>query len=179
MRSQNEIAPSHARGPSKALFYVYFARKEDVLHEVEVFTMRDAHLAAQEVVAGPYELPDLVAVVVGTLERRARQFPAELIFEAVLETYRLERRALADGATDADIAFLFLEPFTQAQRDGKIPPDVDVVRAARIAQVMVADGIRGWAARGDLSRSPAAQLADEISTLVRATPGGPPRPGRP
>src|SRR6476660_7355946 len=45
-----------AAGVSKALVYVYFARREDVLMEIEVFTIRDAHLAAQDVASRPYEL---------------------------------------------------------------------------------------------------------------------------
>lgn len=158
-----------AAGVSKALFYVYFARREDVLLEVEVFTMRDAHAAAEEVVSGDYALIDVIAAVVGTLEQRARHYPPELIFEAVLETYRLERRALADGASQADIAYLFLEPFRRAQRDGHLPAGADVVRAARVAQMLVADGIRCWAAAGFDDPALAGTLAAEISAMLAAT----------
>ncbi|MEV0710253.1 TetR/AcrR family transcriptional regulator [Nocardia aurea] len=157
-----------AAGVSKALFYVYFSRREDVLLEVEVFTMRDAHLAAEAVVSGDYTLIDLIAAVVGTLEQRARQYPPELIFETVLETYRIERRALAEGATQADIAYLFLEPFRRAHRDGRIPAEVDVVRAARIAQMLVADGIRCWAAAGFDDPALAETLAAEIGAMLAA-----------
>lgn len=156
-----------AAGVSKALFYVYFSRREDVLLEVEVFTMRDAHLAAQAVTSGPYELVDVIAAVIDTLEDRARRFPAELVFETVLETYRLEQRALADGATEANISFLFLELFQQAQRDGKLPEDADVVRSARVAQILVGDGVRCWAARGFGDEPLAEPLARQISALVR------------
>ncbi|MFC5745348.1 TetR/AcrR family transcriptional regulator [Actinomadura rugatobispora] len=155
-----------AAGVSKALFYVYFARKEDVLWEMEVFTMRDAHRAAEAVASRPYELVDLIEAVIELLEHNMRRYPPELIFEAVIETYRTERRALADGATDADLAFLFLEPFQQAQRDGKIPAEADVARTARIAQMLVADGIRDWAAADFFDRPLAGPLAREISTLI-------------
>ncbi|WP_024805982.1 TetR/AcrR family transcriptional regulator [Nocardia sp. BMG51109] len=157
-----------AAGVSKALFYVYFSRREDVLLEAEVFTMRDAHAAAEAVVARPYELLDLIAAIIETLQERFRRYPPELVFETVLETYRLEQRTLADGATEADISFLFLDPFRQAQRDGKLPADVDVERAARVAQVLVADGVRCWAATGFVGTSPARSLAAEIGTLVHA-----------
>jgi AcrR family transcriptional regulator len=159
-----------AAGVSKALFYVYFARKEDVLMQIEMFTMRDAHRAAQTVASGPYELPDLIRAVIEVLERDMRRYPPELIFEAVIETYRTERRALAAGATDADLAFLFLQPFQQAQRDGKLPEEADVARAARIAQMLVADGIRDWAATGTTDRPLAAPLAQEIGTLINCRP---------
>ncbi|MFC8045268.1 TetR/AcrR family transcriptional regulator [Nocardia sp. NPDC057353] len=157
-----------AAGVSKALFYVYFARREEILLALEVFTMREAHAAAEAVVARPYELREVLTAVIGTLEQRARRFPAELIFEAVLETYRLERVALADGASEADIAYLFLGPFQRAQRDGKFGPEVDVVRLARLAQMLVADGVRCWAAAdfGDEPLTP--RLAAEIDTVLSA-----------
>lgn len=159
-----------AAGVSKALFYVYFARKEDVLTEIEVFTMRDAHLAVQAVASRPYELADLIRAVIEVLEQNMRRYPPELIFEAVMETYRTERRALADGATDADLAFLFLQPFQQARRDGKFPKETDVARTARVAQLLVADGIRDWAAAGFVDRPLAEPLAQEISTLINHRP---------
>lgn len=155
-----------AAGVSKALFYVYFARKEDVLLEIEAFTMRDAHLAAKDAAAGDYALRDVIAAVIGTLERQVRQYPPDLIFELVLETYRLERHALASGATEADLAFLFLEPFEQAQRDGVVPSEADVVRAARVGQMLAADGIRHWAAN-DCTGPLAGALSDEISALLQ------------
>lgn len=157
-----------AAGVSKALFYVYFARREDVLLELEVLTMRDAHAAAEQVVTGPYELLEVITLVIDALEQRARHFPAELIFETVLETYRLEQRVLAAGGSDADIAYLFLEPFRRAQRDGKLAAHVDVVRSARLAQMLVADGVRCWAAVGFAGEPLAPRLAAEIATVVTA-----------
>lgn len=156
-----------AAGVSKALFYVYFSRREDVLHEVEVFAMQEARLAAQAVTSRPYELRELISAVITTLESKAKRFPPELVFEAVMETYRLERRALADGATDADMAILFQEPFEQAHRDGKLRDGSDVTQAARVAQVLVADGVRSWAARGFTGHL-AEDLAAEISALIGA-----------
>ncbi|MFE9327330.1 TetR/AcrR family transcriptional regulator [Nocardia sp. NPDC006982] len=155
-----------AAGVSKALFYVYFARREDVLLAVEVFTMRDAHQAAQAVVSRPYELVDVIAAVIETLESRLRHYPAELIFEAVMETYRLERRALADDADPDQLTFLFLEPFRQAQRDGKFAARTDVARAARIAQILVADAVRTWAANEFRGAPLAHTLAEEITALI-------------
>ncbi|ROO86768.1 TetR family transcriptional regulator [Actinocorallia herbida] len=158
-----------AAGVSKALFYVYFARKEDVLMEIEIFTMRDAHLAARSVASRPYELLDLVEAVIGVLEQGMRRFPPDLVFEAVIETYRMERRALAEGAAEAGLTFLFLEPFEQAQRDGKLPQATDLAQAARIAQILVADAIRTWSAL--LYKDPlAAPLAAQIAALLATRP---------
>ena len=157
-----------AAGVSKALFYVYFARREDVLMEIEIFTMRDAHLAARAVASRPYELVDLIRAVIDVLERGMRRYPPELVFEAVLETYRIEQRALAGGADEADLAFLFREPFEQARRDGRLPPGTDIERTARISQILVGEGIRAWTAR--LCEPPLAQpLAQEISALIGGT----------
>lgn len=156
-----------AAGVSKALFYFYFSRREDVLLEAEIFAMSGAHQAARRIAAGPYELTDLIAAVVQPLERRMRRYPPELIFECVMESYRLEGRAISDGASEAELAVLFLEPFTQAQRDGKLAAGVDVVRAARIAQTLASEGIRRWASTGfadkHLARSIAAEVAQALS----------------
>ncbi|MFB4306231.1 TetR/AcrR family transcriptional regulator [Actinomadura sp. GTD37] len=158
-----------AAGVSKALFYVYFARREDVLMEIEIFTMRDAHLAARAVASHPYELVDLIRAVIDVLERGMRRYPPELVFEAVLETYRLEQRALADGDAEGGLTFLFREPFEQARRDGRLPPDTDIERTARLSQILVGEGIRSWTARQ--CEQPLAQpLAQEISTLIGGAP---------
>ncbi|MBB5915201.1 AcrR family transcriptional regulator [Nocardia transvalensis] len=157
-----------AAGVSKALFYVYFSRREEVLLEAEVFTMRDAHAAAEAVTTGPYELRDVLAAVIDTLVQRTRRYPPELVFETVLETYRIERRALADGATEADLAYLFLTPFRQAQRDGKLRADADITHLARLAQTLVADGIRSWSAAGFVPASPTEPLATEIDIILEA-----------
>jgi AcrR family transcriptional regulator len=155
-----------AAGVSKALFYVYFARKEDVLLHLELFTVQDAQRAAEAVMSRPYELDELLEAVIAVLERSMRRYPAELIFETLLEAYRAERRMLAEGASDAELAFLFIGPFQQADRDGKLPAGVDVARTARIAQMLVADGVRDWAATGQINRPLAAPLAREISSLI-------------
>jgi AcrR family transcriptional regulator len=155
-----------AAGVSKALFYVYFARREDVLLEAEIFAMSGAHQAAQKLAEGRYELADLIAVVIQPLEQRMRKYPPELIFECVMESYRLEGRALADGASEADIAVLFLEPFQLAQRDGEIAAGVDVVRAARIAQTLASEGIRRWASTNYADKSLSKTLGKEIAQLI-------------
>jgi AcrR family transcriptional regulator len=160
-----------AAGVSKALFYVYFSRREDVLLAAEIFTVNDAHHAARAVAARPYRLAEVIAAVVETLERQARRYPADLVFEAVMETHRLDRRAIADGAARAQLTFLFGEPFQQAQRDGVLPAGADVERLARLAQILVTDGIRTWAAGefrdSPLSSSLAADVADIVTALTR------------
>ncbi len=161
-----------AAGVSKALFYVYFARREDVLMEIEIFTMRDAHLAAQAAASRPYELVDLIEAVIGVLEQGMRRYPPELVFEAVIETYRLEYRALAAGATESGRTFLFLEPFTLARRDGRLPRHLDIENAAGIAQILVGDAIRTWAAHR-CEQPLAAPLAREISALILGDPHTP------
>ena len=128
--------------------------------------MRDAHRAAEAVTSRPYELTEMIEAVVAVLEQNMRRYPPELIFEALLETYRAERRMLADGASDDELAFLFLQPFERAHRDGKLREDADLARTARIAQLLVADGIRDWAATGRTDRPLAASLSREISALI-------------
>ncbi|WP_067679814.1 TetR/AcrR family transcriptional regulator [Nocardia miyunensis] len=158
-----------AAGVSKALFYVYFSRREDVLLAVEVFTVRDAQLAAEAVLARPYELVEVIAAIIETLEGQMRDYPPELVFETILETYRLERRALADGAAQDQLTVLFLQPFRQAERDGRLPEGTDVVRAARIAQTLLTDSVRRWAA-SEFDGGPLAEpLSREIAELLLGT----------
>jgi hypothetical protein len=53
-----------------------------------------------------------------------------------------------------------------SQRTASQASVANVVRAARIAQALVADGIRHWAATGPADRHLAETLAQEISTLL-------------
>jgi hypothetical protein len=80
-----------------ALFYFYFPRKEDVLFEVGVLSAQDAHRKVDRLLRQPYELPAIIVAVLATLEQTMRRNPPELLVEAVLEGYRQEQRALAEG----------------------------------------------------------------------------------
>ena len=77
-----------AAGVSKALFYFYFPRKEDVLFEVGVLSTDVAHQKAIEMLDRPYEVSDVVAAVLTTLEDTMRGSPPELVIEAILKGYR-------------------------------------------------------------------------------------------
>src|SRR6476620_9070409 len=52
-----------AAGVSKALFYFYFPRKEDVLFEVGVLSTDAAHSVATEMLAKPDEVPAVITAV--------------------------------------------------------------------------------------------------------------------
>src|SRR4029077_19821284 len=75
-------------GVSKALFYFYFPRKEDVLFEVGVVSTDAAHSLATEMLAKPYDTPALITAVHASLEKTIRTSTPELIIEASLEAYR-------------------------------------------------------------------------------------------
>src|SRR3954468_16586320 len=57
-----------AAGGSKALFYFYFPRKEDVLFEVGVLSTQAARRTAHELLAKPYEVADVIDAAQLTLE---------------------------------------------------------------------------------------------------------------
>jgi hypothetical protein len=69
------------------------------------------------------------------------------------------------GATAAELAPLFLEPFQQAQRDGLFPDEIDIARPARVGQSLVAEGIRRWAAN-NCTGLLAEPLGPEIAALL-------------
>ena len=50
-----------AAGVSKALFYFYFPRKEDVLFEIGVMSTQSARATIHGLLDGPYEIVDVVS----------------------------------------------------------------------------------------------------------------------
>jgi AcrR family transcriptional regulator len=152
-----------AAGVSKALFYFYFPRKEDVLFEVGVVSTDAAHRAATKAMAKPYEVPTVIRAVLTSLETTMRSSPPELIIEAILEGYR---QALAGHDHLERTSVIFAEVFQQAQRDGKLPNDFDVAHVASVAQSMVSEGARHWAAGAYGDRSFAKVVGRDITALV-------------
>ena len=84
-----------AAGVSKALFYFYFPRKEDVLFDVGVLSTQAAQRTVHQLLAKPYEVPAVVDAALTTLERSMARNPPDLIIETILEGYRHEHRILA------------------------------------------------------------------------------------
>lgn len=158
-----------AAGVSKALFYFYFPRKEDVLFEVGVMSTQSAHRAIHKMLQGPYEIEAVIAAALTTFERSMARNPKELVIETILEGYRHEHRILAEGSpTDVD-ADMFTELFTRATVDGKLPADLtdeDVTHLAYLAQTLVSEGARHWAAGAFGTRSFAEVVTSDITTLV-------------
>ena len=160
-----------AAGVSKALFYFYFPRKEDVLFEVGVLSTRAAQHTASELLRKPYEVSHVIKAVLSGMERAMLRNPPELIIEAIIEGYRCEHRILA-GEQPADPAsFIFAELFEQAQSDGKLPGHVDTAHLARLAQSMVSEGARHWAAGMYGDRSFAETVGRDIAALVAGFSG--------
>lgn len=155
-----------AAGVSKALFYFYFPRKEDVLFEVGVMSTRAAHDTIHGLLAKPYEMRSVVHAAMTTLERSMARNPRELVIEAVLEGYRHEHRILAEGVpADAD-ADMFTELFTRAASDGKLPEKVNIGHLAYLARTLVSEGARHWAAGAFGEASFADVVTADICTLI-------------
>jgi AcrR family transcriptional regulator len=154
-----------AAGVSKALFYFYFPRKEDVLFEVGVMSTQTAQRTIHQLLAAPYEIGDVIRKALATLEKSMARNPRELVVETILEGYRHEHRILADGLPRPD-ADMFTELFTRAAADGKLGPDVDVAHLAYLSQTMVSEGARHWAAGTFGDRSLADVVTADITTLI-------------
>ncbi|GFG74516.1 hypothetical protein MBOT_18810 [Mycobacterium botniense] len=151
---------------SKALFYFYFPRKEDVLFEIGVLSTQAAHRTAHQLLQKPYEVPQVIAAALASLERSMRRNPRELIIETILEGYRQEHRILAAGRQLEGTALIFAELFEKAQADGKIPAHVDVHHLANVAQSLVSEGARHWAAGEYGERSFTDVVARDISAFL-------------
>ena len=92
-----------AAGVSKALFYFYFPRKEDVLFEVGVLSTQSAHRTIHDLLDKPYEIEPVLCAALTAFERSMARNPRDLIIETILEGYRQEHRILAEGtAADAE-----------------------------------------------------------------------------
>ena len=106
-----------AAGVSKALFYFYFPRKEDVLFEIGMLSTDAAHEKAREVMRKPYDVASVITAVLGSLESTMRNSTPELLLEAILEGYR---QAAAGHDHLERTSVIFAEVFGKAQDDGKL-----------------------------------------------------------
>jgi AcrR family transcriptional regulator len=152
-----------AAGVSKALFYFYFPRKEDVLFEVGVLSTDAARARAIAEMTGPYEVAGVVTAVLETLEATMRTITPELIIETIIEGYR---QALAGHEHLERTSVIFTEVFERARDDGKLPADLDVAHVATVAQSLVSEGARHWAAGTYGQRSFAEVVGLDIAALV-------------
>lgn len=155
-----------AAGVSKALFYFYFPRKEDVLFEVGVMSTRSAQQTIADLLRKPYEVSAVVTAALDSLERSMARNPPELIVQAILEGYRHEHRLLDTGAS-ADIEDgMFTELFERARADGKLAGHIDIDHLAYLAQTLVSEGARHWAAGSFGDRSFTDVVAQDITALL-------------
>ena len=158
-----------AAGVSKALFYFYFPRKEDVLFEVGVMSTRSAQRVIADMLDGHYTVPTVIAAALSDLERSMARNPRELIIETILEGYRHEHRLLAaapgENAPDVD-GGMFTALFERAVADGKMPAGTDTDHLAYLALMLVSEGARHWAAGVFGDRSFADVVGADIATLI-------------
>lgn len=155
-----------AAGVSKALFYFYFPRKEDVLFEVGVLSTKAAQRTARTMLAKPYQVSDVVAAALGSLERAMKRNPPDLVIETILEGYRHEHRIIAgEESADQDVG-MFTELFEKAQQDGMLAAHIDIRHLAYLAGTLVSEGARHWAAGSFGNRSFAQVVGDDIAAVI-------------
>lgn len=156
-----------AAGVSKPLFYFYFPRKEDALFEAGLLSTRAAYAKTRELLARPYELPSLITEILRALEQTMRRNPPELIIEAVLEGYRQDQPTSTEARAPDVISTLLVEVFERAVADGKLAPDFDVDHVAHVAQTLVGEGARHWAAGKYGQKSFTEVVGRDIAALIR------------
>lgn len=156
-----------AAGVSRALFYFYFPAKEDVLFEVGLLSTRSAQRRMESLVGADYDLVEVIAQGLRSLERSMARNPPELIIETILEGYRHEHRILAGAsAPDAAAADMFGALFARAQSDGQLADHVDVAHLSHLAQILVSEGVRHWAGGSYGKRSFADVVTRDIAALI-------------
>ncbi|MBY0286874.1 MAG: TetR/AcrR family transcriptional regulator [Mycobacteriaceae bacterium] len=155
-----------AAGVSRALFYFYFPAKEDVLFEVGLLSTRAAQKKIRSMLDTDYEIENVIAEALRSLERSMGRNPRDLIVETILEGYRHEHRILSgDERSDTD-ADMFGELLLKAQADGKLAPHVDVKHLSHLAGMHVSEGVRHWASGSFGDRSFSEVVTADIAALV-------------
>jgi AcrR family transcriptional regulator len=160
-----------AAGVSKALFYFYFPRKEDVLFEVGVMSTRAAQRTVSQLLAAgaDYDIGEIVAAALASMEKSMSRNPRELIIETILEGYRHEHRLLTDDTSPDAVELnggMFTALFARAVADGKLPASTDVDHLTYLAMTLVSEGARHWAAGAFGQRSFAEVVGADIATLI-------------
>ncbi|ORB65778.1 TetR family transcriptional regulator [Mycolicibacterium tusciae] len=155
-----------AAGVSRALFYFYFPAKEDVLFEVGLLSTRAAQKKIRAMLDTDYQVENVVAEALRSLERSMARNPRDLIVETILEGYRHEHRILSGrerGDIDAD---MFGDLFTKAQADGKLAARINVEHLSHLAGMHVSEGVRHWASGSFGDRSFSEVVGDDIAALI-------------
>lgn len=160
-----------AAGVSKALFYFYFPRKEDVLFEIGVMSTRSAQQTIAALLDGDYDVPTVVAAALADLERSMARNPRELVIETILEGYRHEHRILRTADTPDLDGGMFTALFERAAADGKLPDGTDTAHLGYLAMTLVSEGARHWAAGAFGDRSFADVVGADITTLIAGING--------
>ena len=158
-----------AAGVSKALFYFYFPRKEDVLFEVGVLSTQSAHRTIHDLLDKPYEIEPVLCAALTAFERSMARNPRDLIIETILEGYRHEHRILAEGTAADTETDMFTGFFGRARADGKLAgtaTDDDIAHLAYLSQTLVSEGARHWAAGAFGDRSFAAVVTADIMAVI-------------
>lgn len=160
-----------AAGVSKALFYFYFPRKEDVLFEVGVMSTRAAQRTVAQLLAtgADYDIDEIVAAALASMEKSMSRNPRELIIETILEGYRHEHRLLTDRNSPDTVELdggMFTALFARAVADGKLPATTDVDHLTYLAMTLVSEGARHWAAGAFGQRSFTEVVGTDIATLI-------------
>ncbi len=161
-----------AAGVSKALFYFYFPRKEDVLFEVGVMSTRSAQRVVADMLVGDYDMPAVIAAALSDLERSMARNPRELIIETILEA-----TATNTGSWRIPPADSAATPPRPRQRDvhravrpcrrrRKTATHTDVTHLAYLAMTLVSEGARHWAAGAFGNRPFADVVGADIVTLI-------------
>ena len=118
-----------AAGVSKALFYFYFPRKEDVLFEVGVLSTDAAHSVATEMLAKPYEHSR--GHHRGPCEPREHDAHAARPNSSSRRSSRATGRPLAGHDHLERTSVIFAEVFERAQQDGKLPEHASTSHTSR------------------------------------------------
>jgi AcrR family transcriptional regulator len=155
-----------AAGVSRALFYFYFPAKEDVLFEVGLLSTRAAQKKVRAMLDTDYQVENVVAEALRSLERSMARNPRDLIVETILEGYRHEHRILAGAERSDSDADMFGGLLTKAQADGKLAAHVDVKHLSHLAGMHVSEGVRHWASGSFGDRSFSEVVTRDIAALI-------------
>jgi AcrR family transcriptional regulator len=133
-----EIA--RAAGVTKGTFYFHFAHKEDVLLEMSITASDAMTTAATRAADSGSSIDDIILVAFDEMARRTERMPRAAIARTIREFYKYPDRVREFSITRR----VFPDLFTEAQRRGELPSDLDPYDLADMLNALMITAVEGW-----------------------------------
>jgi len=136
---------SHAAGVSKATFFYYFPRKEDLLVELALASAEHVWEEWEQLADRDLGTQETLKVIVLAIARRSQRTPRILLARTIVELLGLAGQWQAVRGDRPDFHKLFSAIFAKGKRKGDIPRGHDIDELASILTLTLLQGMLYWA----------------------------------